>query len=501
MVERSEEDSKVKERDMVGIHYQVADTELSHDCDVVSFGEKVQEVFEFFYKEDHQGANENEENRYLAPYFVFVQSSGMGKTKILYEFKNQVRQKKGKWENTDVKLILCRGKKYGDDGEKEEKIFDEFIAFSDIANESNIQQDDKNKALDESPESETQTKKRITDTIHEKLEEMLPKTTTTTTTTTTGQRLVLLFDESHYLTGELFNQDGLMFRAVRLWIRKVRKTKVVAVFTGTTPKLINFDIEIDKTNEETDSRRMSIDFYPRGKLLFDPWYMTTTIGCVDVGQTSDPEGDSEWRAAAKYGRPLFASMIKNNEFSDESKAVIIKRMLLSKDNWQENDAVGINILATRVQMGQTSVSISSDLVARGYANLVGAEGESLRITYPADPVCAHIAMCLMDDKHEFILKHGSIHGISKNGWVTKFKKLYTGKLFTPEKGDVAEIMVALYLLFCADELRAKECSKYQVFSVPMEKWIKSLKETGVSASSEGDKAPEASSKIGSSQHI
>jgi hypothetical protein len=85
-------------------------------------------------------------------------------------------------------------------------------------------------------------------------------------------------------------------------------------------------------------------------------------------------------------------------------------------NSYETDTIVLTgILATRVQMGHVSRKVASTLVADGYAHLVGFVPRSIgleldidskskitthediaHICYLPDPVCAHLAMCLMD---------------------------------------------------------------------------------------------------------
>ncbi len=49
-------------------------------------------------------------------------------------------------------------------------------------------------------------------------------------------------------------------------------------------------------------------------------------------------------------------------------------------------------------------------------------------------------------------------------------------LCIPEKGDIGEIMVALYMLFCGDALRMNVDKKLRKYSVSLEHWYKIMKQ-------------------------
>ena len=98
------------------------DIPLSHTLDVVQFSKHIEDAFDGFYH------NENDGN-YIGPYFVFVQSSGMDKTKIMREYqracaradkrvvmegKEDVTIHQNRKTNIHAKMVLCRPKK-GDD--------------------------------------------------------------------------------------------------------------------------------------------------------------------------------------------------------------------------------------------------------------------------------------------------------------------------------------------------------------------------------------------------
>jgi hypothetical protein len=110
--------NRSKERTFVSIALAVSDTKLTHDCDVLALEQHVQYVLATFYNFHKEG--------YIAPYFAFIQSSGMGKTKILFEYNKALKEKK-QWHTS---LILCRDQNSkGRRREMENTIYDKFIDF------------------------------------------------------------------------------------------------------------------------------------------------------------------------------------------------------------------------------------------------------------------------------------------------------------------------------------------------------------------------------------
>ena len=207
---------------------------------------------------------------------------------------------------------------------------------------------------------------------------------------------------------------------------------------------------------------------------FEAFYITTTIGSLGKEPGSTMSYNSEYGEAVPFGRPLFAAM-KPNDLS-AGLAAIVSRMVLDPSKWEEEEHSWISILGTRVQMGQTPIEIASHLVGYGYMNLVGVNDKVARTCFMPDPVCARLAMCLMDENWNTTLKgHSQIQGQPKSWWVGKLKLIYSGDLCSPEKGDFGEIMVALYFLFCADVLRSPP---YETFSVSLGDWIHNLVQGG-----------------------
>mmetsp|Transcript_10610 Transcript_10610/g.16193 ORF Transcript_10610/g.16193 Transcript_10610/m.16193 type:complete len:341 (+) Transcript_10610:116-1138(+) len=231
------------ERSFVGISYRVKEKELSHQFDVDNFASSVEHVFSKFYKDDDAG-------EYIAPYFVFVQSSGMGKTKILYSYKNAVCDGQSKGEAQSALLVLCRRKNPDRDrAAEEEAIFDHFIDFASIVQTN----DDFQKASER---------------VYPKLDELVQGK---------SGKVVLMFDEAHYLLKKheykyeekKKSMDAFLFRIIRLWLCLIRvNLKVVAIFSGTNAKLKNFALRDDVSEQLTDSRntRNQGHYKKRGKV-------------------------------------------------------------------------------------------------------------------------------------------------------------------------------------------------------------------------------------------
>lgn len=469
-----------KERQMVGISHEVKDTDLTHDFDVKELIERIEDVFQTFYDKEN-------EDKYYAPYLCFVQSSGMGKTKIMYELCKLYKK-----EN-DIcgLLVLCRPKKRGQEGVKEEEIFDHFISLGDDGH--------RNQDFEE-----------IREEIFTELDKLLAPREDGKAL---PKQIVLFFDEAHYLLGKGYYQQGeksmsmeaMIFRIVRLWIcKKTTEHRIVAVFTGTTAKLTNFIIDGDQDLAlQTDTRnaRKKIDsFYElKGGKTYTPFFTTTTIGCLRFAKGKNTEDKNEYSCAVPFGRPLFASMSLDE--LKKAEPTIVGRIVQGEKELKNSNEACLGVLAIRAQMGQTNCNLASNLVGRSYANVVAtshdgnAKLHSIKICFPPDPVCARLAMCLMESKWSMDSTKGTIvKGEEKSFWVEKMKTVYSSKLCTPEKGDLGEVMVALYFLFCADILRYEISQDYTTFSVPLDQWIERLIDGGKKEEEKEEEGTESNKK-------
>ncbi|KAL3928728.1 MAG: hypothetical protein SGARI_004949, partial [Bacillariaceae sp.] len=327
--------------------FEIANIGLTHKYDLVALQEFAHETLTKYY--DSLRNNEFEE-RYLAPYFCFIQSSGMGKTKLLYEMKEAAKRFENdptvSWKPT-VKLVLCRP---FNEGSNEKEVFDYFLTL---------------------PKTEDRTLADLYGKMSDVLDGIISEDANNL-----PRDIVLLFDEAHYLMDKAIK--GFWFRVIRLWLRYKRGScRIVAAFCGTKSKITNFrfydDVqEFAKTDTREHARNPS-NFNPFGKKLFDVFYTTTTIGCLRGEIKVEPA--NEYERSVLFGRPLFAAMLPKRKLQEPSSVgSILKRMLVldpGKDGtqWSEESKCCFNILATRIQMGQTSVDTASDLVGSAYANL------------------------------------------------------------------------------------------------------------------------------------
>lgn len=316
-----------------------------------------------------------------------------------------------------------------------------------------------------------------------------------------NKRIALLFDEAQFLV----SGDGFVFRRVRWWLRTERKAKVVAVFAGTTSKLANFyggeSVPTNFSRQNNISKYLNFPMKGLQKplLVYKPFFHISTIGCFH--KTCSETSSTDFEKAAFYGRPLFAYLQKNKDLlaneilENQNKRIvnnklytILSRMLLSNEaaNWSKCKIARYSILGTRVQMGiTTSLGFTSDLISNAYANLVDfysiedfdVETMSVaRISFMPDPVCAALAMGLMNDKWS-IGTNGvqqDYVGKTKKFWSTAAMELFASGICLPDKGDAGEVMAALYLLFCGDEIRFERDNYLRTFAIPLDEWYTAL---------------------------
>ena len=413
--------------------YNIKDLPLAHGFDLDRLRERLLDLFQWH---DDQKTKE----KYMAPYIPIVQSSGSGKTKVMYELR-KLFDDSGEYH---CAMILCSS-----DTSKKSDVFTDIIDFDAAARER------------------TEFTKRYMG-VKEWLDCLIKGLV--------QPRTVLLFDEAQALLSE----NGFLFRCIRWWLRKIdskRKTKVVALFTGTTSQLANYyrDPPESKYSRDADDRSYEV----KGTALYPPFFDFCTVGCLKPKFSSSlNKYESEYHQAIPYGRPLFAAMQLKNKLDDRMLSTVLQRMLLSTgENYFSDRKACLSVLATRVQMGQTSFRVASDLVAKAYATLTDftmAEdvGEVAQFCYLPDPVCARLAMCLMDENWEN--NDGSIKGMSKKLWTSKMIEIFSMGICRPPKGDVGEVVAACYLLLCGDVLRRMEDNDYKQFSVSLSKWVSFL---------------------------
>ena len=96
-------------------------------------------------------------------------------------------------------------------------------------------------------------------------------------------------------------------------------------------------------------------------------------------------------------------------------------------------------------MGQTSLNTASNLIARGYAFLSDHnQGTTFaQITFPRDPVLAHIAMCIMTGGSNGFETLSCPSTQDSKFWSKKIASVFSTGLCRPDRGGVGEISIGL----------------------------------------------------------
>ena len=468
IIELKENTSTKASGKIAKLDFHITDSNLTYKVDLDQFHQKIMNLFTEFYGNDNNKTTKQDGCDLMAPYFPLIQSSGMGKTKLMYEERDDLN-KKGDYHCV---FILCTD---GKTEEKENSIYDKFMDLNAWNAPSNEARDEVCTYLDDiRKEAKNEQNK--------------------------NKSLVLFFDESQHLTGPM---DGWYFRVVRWWLRRrTHEKRIVAVFAGTTAKLANFYHEEKKA---TNSRNIDSGHDETGTRLVPPFCEITTIGLGvltrmaktktdtqnknDNDQSNEASKVTEYDISIPYGRPLFHFLQQDNQLDEGRHSAILKRMLVPSSNknlgwekWYTTDNVCFSILGTRVQMGQVSFNLASDVVALGYANLVHmSTNESSKsfaeITFMRDPVCARLAMCMMLENSNLskaLLGEDDASrtwGKGPKWWSEKARGLFSDGLCRPDKGDLGEIAAALLMIYCGDEIRAKNDDSLKRFSIPFRDWI------------------------------
>jgi hypothetical protein len=504
---------------MVNVGFQIKDSTLSHKYDLDCFSEHVNGLFKLYM-------DGNTRESLVGPYFCFVQSSGMGKTKILWEYKQLSRQN----HEVDSFLIVPKSA-LGNTKKDDTGVFDYLLDLESVVKNAAKEPVSIEITKEEKQEKVQETAVAVAHQIFGLLDQMLIKLK--------GMRgnalckkVALLFDESQKLLKEELGYKAFLFRCVRTWLREKRSPlTIVAVFTGTNSKLTNFlfetDEELNLPSERASSRDFqlpvneTIEYYQNGAILYPPFYQTTTLGsCLSL--LPQIPGLSEYDRAVYHGRPLFALMAKENVLEKNIQTVLLRMLCSQKwelatgDKWEEQTQTTreaqskiaveeqgeqaktpqvwteviwafISLLSTRVQMGQTTAEVASELVANGYANFCGyiPGSKTILLGYLPDPVCARLAMCMMDETFEQAVtirsKTSSIIGQRKGWWASRLQEIFSSGIVTPDKGNFGEVVVALYMLFCGDLYREKSIDymdkhiqRYSQFSVSLDDWFQMM---------------------------
>jgi hypothetical protein len=458
---------------MVPVDYHIADTDLEYRFDLDQFVEKIQYVAKEWNRTKDKSKDLGKE-KYIAPYFCFIQSSGMGKTKLMYEFAKLTR------------------KDSSDDHEGASNVSKDFscdLILSSagiLVNNSNVF-DLKIELRDLLRQDSNQGATDVANKIYECLEDEL--VTKRSTVREMKKTHVFLFDEAQELLETHYGFQAFLFRCIRTWLRKKRgrkkqgRTTVIAVFSGTSSAILNYTVKTDllkdddlkpvSPSRDSQSNQNDLYYYFRGSKTFEPFFTLTTMAVLKPKK--EIQYLSDYDKSIRYGRPLFAKM-HENEVLDEKLETVLRRLLLHTGeegfDLTQHAESWLSVVATRVQMGCIKLDVVSKLVSKGYANLTGVSSNFATFIYMPDPVCARLAMCMMDDEWR-LSEH---QGKSKEWWSAAVKTLYSTGLCLPDKGDLGEVLTALYFLFCGDACRKNldDNLDYKRFSVPLEDWIGSL---------------------------
>ena len=396
-----------------------------------------------------------------APCTPIVQSSGTGKTKLLFEFRAQIRDQK--IPEYQIILISCLPK---DDRREKQgtRIYDHYLDFKEKDNEY----------------LKNELSKRINELSNELSKEGKQ-----------FEKIILIFDEAQ----ELARNSGTHLKALRKFLRKKRHYKTVAFFAGTNLNLANCYPPEEERRSSREGEATN-DFYKAGKTPNPPLFELNTMGCLAKKINID-EGETEFVKSIPYGRPLFATLLFDEDerhqwpvkmthrIEDREMKIIATRLLLNTSDPFVNSTLlpFASVWATRVQLGGVSTAVIQELVAKGYAHLTSFRAVNMTtnsensprptVTFAnlPDPVVARLAMCMMNEKWKLKVGDTVIKGRKKIKWTAKLKELFSSGLCRPSRGDLGELVSAAYLLFCGDELRYRNDKRFQTFSVPVSEWF------------------------------
>ena len=396
-----------------------------------------------------------------APCTPIVQSSGTGKTKLLFEFRKHIRDQ----EIPEYQIILISCLPEDDRREKKnKKVYDHYLDFKEKKAEylKNELSNHINKLSNELSKEGKQLEK-----------------------------IILIFDEAQ----ELAKNSGMHLKALRKFLRKRRDYKTVAFFAGTSQNLANCYPPEEERRSSREGEPTS-DFYKAGKTPNPPLFELNTMGCLAKKINID-EKETEFVKSIPYGRPLFATLLIDEDaglkwpvkmkrrIEDHEMKIIATRLLLNTSDPFANRTLlpFASVWATRVQLGGVSTAVIQELVAKGYAHLTSFRAVNMTTNFEnsplptvtfanlPDPVVARLAMCMMNENWKLEVDDTVIKGKKKTDWTKQLKVLFSSGLCRPSRGDLGELVSAAYLLFCGDELRYRNDKRFQTFSVPVSEWF------------------------------
>ena len=310
------------------------------------------------------------------------------------------------------------------------------------------------------------------------------------------------------------------YHTVLWWLRQNRSEEFqyVGVFAGTLLGLCKFQVVKESSQHSRDPEVSYKNYNDAQKdtekqlQLYDPFYSLTTISLAHSRKKKDNTIDAlqDIRKYGWNGRPLFAAMLQGQDnnlpaltLSDKNVCNgvihnptmynILLRVLLSPNpnRWASSDYSIASVLGTRVQLGLANYDFVNNATSLGYAMLVrydtptsDNEGQmtnfgTVAIVFPPDPVCAALAMGLMQPG--WVLKQNvdarsQICGMEPKFWIQNMARLLDQHFFLPSRGDSGEVFAALYMLLCGDILRYNQDPYMRLFEINLENWLQEVKQ-------------------------
>lgn len=495
------------------------DEQLVHDLDIKAFLKDLRTV------QTWHDPQKEIRDQYLAPILPVVQSSGSGKSRLLYEVrrlkpdserKKDLESSESKKEpeailqNTYFRSILLSSKKPEETKLVHRESYDvihqveyinELESLKGVTNQSENLESKRKAEMQKLRQLVIgECKRCIFEIVKEKGGEGFDGSDV--------YNITLLFDEAQHLTAD----DGFLFRVLRWIVREKDFYKAVfpnndhpfsfnvtAVVAGTNSSLANFFPE--ESGKHTGSRYLDDipnDYHDKGTEPFPPFFMFRTQGCLSSKMTDDDSSEdisTEYGDMIRFSRPLFAKLHKEGKLKRGSEFDIAVKIVLGRtEDWITDPKSCLSVLGTRVQMGPTCTSVVSTLVEKGYAHLTYFQNKrsaykdipsNASFAFLPDPVCARLAMCLMDEDFSRVRpkrplspanskKKVEIRGQTKTRIVEMMGRIFSDGVCLPAKGDFGDVAVALFLLFCGDILRKDQCSEhewYEHLSITFPLWM------------------------------
>ena len=288
---------KPEPKTIVGLRSAVQDYKfdepLAHDADVKVLLKRLKDVWKWHTKTDDR-------NRYLAPLLAVIQSSGTGKSRLLFEARRKLQN-----DNDLCRSILVTDREKDSVENKLQKNPQAYHAvysvknFKDSENRMEAREDFRSFILDQC----RQAGKALTDVKQKSMKNIFD----TEQSQSRRHNVTLFFDEAQSLT----EHDGFLFRVLR-WICREKefpstsdheKYRIAAVLSGTTSSLANFFPETEKTT--TNSSRFlepsgpdDHGYFTSGTIPYEPFLILRTQGCLSSYRP--PDGASEYETMIRF---------------------------------------------------------------------------------------------------------------------------------------------------------------------------------------------------------